>query len=85
MLPPISGQPEPALLPPAQVLIAMQGNQVTIQSTIAPGPQGWEQIRQLCYEGLLVAQEQVVKAKLESGGSRLIEVPALGFQRVMGG
>ena len=64
---------------PPMVTILLQGGHVTLQSTIPPGADGWAQIRQLCYEGVLAAHAQILQAQGQSESGRII-VPVLGLR-----
>lgn len=76
---------EPVGVPPLQVTLTLHGRQVTIQSTVPHGTEGWTTIRQICLEGMLAAHAQVVLAEQGRAGSApLVIVPTLDAARVGG-
>lgn len=47
--------------PSYEVRLTLQGQRVTIQSTVPPGPDGWAMIRSICIEGVLAAHAQFLE------------------------
>lgn len=62
--------------PQCQVTLTLQGQRVTIQSTVPPGPDGWAMIRTICFEGVLAAHAQFL-AQQRAVVSPLLVPPAV--------
>ena len=67
--------PLPSIAPPPQVILTLVNNQAQLGSNIAPGPQTWRVIAQMCLQGAMAALNELSKEVEHKDGPRIV-VPA---------
>ena len=65
----------PPPMAPPQVVLTLVNNQTQLGSNIAPGPQTWRVIAQMCLQGAMAALNELSKDVEHKDGPRIV-VPA---------